>query len=535
MIYIGKEHTFTLQDFKEVVFERKKLALLPDALTRLDKTRRFIDYLLENNIKVYGLTTGFADLRNCPVSPNDAALLSNNIIESHDAGIGPSLPKDVILGAMVTRAVSLAKGHSGFQSESLITLLDMINHEIVPFVPATGSLGASGDLAFLARVGRAMRGDDVPVWFQGDVMSAKEALKLANIRPFIPKAKEGLAMTNGTSFMISMMAIAYLKEINAFENILAMQGFFLNAVGAVDAAFNACIHEVRKQEGQSEIAKILSSYLKDSPFIDFMGIQDDYCIRCLPQIFGPKLEAILAQKLKIEGELDAVTDNPLLFKDYEISDDVYKERMIFFEGENWVVLSGGNFHGECITSMADTIAAANAKIAFTMERQITYMLNPFRNKNRLPAYLVSKTGLSSGYMITQYTANGLTQKIAKLASPTSTFNITSANESEDVVSYGATAAQRLLEQIERLEELNAIYLTVSFQAYSIARKKLSSSKQIPPHLLTERLFLIIQEITGEEYPIEREENFQKRYSEMRTILNSGLKQKLAKSPSEILY
>ena len=506
------------------------MAITPAAIIRLNKTRRFINHLLENNIKVYGLTTGFADLRNCPVSPNDAALLSNNIIESHDAGIGPSLPKDVVLGAMVTRAVSLAKGHSGFQIESLMTLIDMINHEIIPFVPQTGSLGASGDLAFLARVGRAMRGDDVPVWFQDDIISAKKALKLAKISPFAPQAKEGLAMTNGTSFMISMMSIAYLKEINAFENILAMQGLFLNAVGAVDAAFNGCIQEVRKQEGQAEIAKILSGYLKDSPFIDFMGIQDDYCIRCLPQLLGPKLEMILAQRLKIESELDAVTDNPLIFKDYEISDDVYKGRMIPFEGENWVVLSGGNFHGECITSMADTIAIANAKIAFTMERQITYMLNPFRNKNRLPAYLVPRSGLSSGYMITQYTANGLTQKIAALASPTSPFNITSANESEDVVSYGATAAQRLLEQIERLEELNTIYLTVSVQAYSIARKKLSSSHPIPPNLLSERLFQIIQEITGEEYPIEREENFQKRYDKMRIILNSGLKQKLAELP-----
>jgi len=524
MTCLGKKYTFNLKNFHDVVFNNSHVKICPEAANRLDETRKFVDHLLENNIKVYGLSTGFADLRNQSIDPNQAALLSCNLIESHDAGIGSSLPLDVVLGAMAVRASSLAKGHSAFQRTSLETLVAMINSKIIPFIPKTGSLGASGDLAFLARVGRAMKGEDVLVSYKGKVVSAREALKSEGITPFNPLAKEGLAVTNGTSFMISMLSIAYIQEINELENLLALQGLFYNAIGAIDAAFNNCVQNVRNQTGQEMVSTILSRHFASSPFIDFTGVQDDYCIRCIPQIFGPKIETILEQFPKIERELDAVTDNPLFFKDKEISSDVNPDRYFTFKGEKWAVLSGGNFHGEYITTIADTMCAANAKIALTIERQITYMLNPYRNKNKLPCYLItdpSLIGLASGYMITQYTANALTQKIAQLGMPTSIFNITSANESEDVVSYGASAAERLLEQIQLLHELLVIYLTVAIQAYSIVRQKhLNKGNRISSDLLAEQLFQKIQSLTGEEYPTTIETNFERKYQAASEILSS---------------
>jgi histidine ammonia-lyase len=188
-------------------------------------------------------------------------------------------------------------------------------------------------------------------------------------------------------------------------------------------------------------------------------------------------------------------------------------------------LSGGNFHGECLTTIADTICASNAKIAFTLERQIAYMLNPSRNKNQLPIYLIkdaSQSGLESGYMITQYTANALAQRIAQLGTPTTIFNITSGNESEDIVSYGATAAERLLEQIQYLRELNAVYLTVAAQAYGITRAEhLSRGKAISPKLLAEQIFEKIQDFSDEQYPTTKEENFSNRYSQAMRVLDSG--------------
>jgi len=525
MIQIGKKHNLGLFQFRDILFNQKSVEIAPEVFDDLQKTRDFIDFVLENNIEVYGITTGLADLRNQKVSPSEAAQFSCNLIESHDAGIGDPIPQNVTLGAMIARASSLAKGHSGFQLSSLKTLVDMINKRVIPLVPKTGSLGASGDLAFLARMARAMKGDDVPVWYNNQIISANLALKLAEIQPFQPLAKEGLAVTNGTSFIISMLSIAYLQELREVENILALQGLFLNAIGASNTAFSPSIHEIRAHYGQKLVAEVLSKHFDFGSFHDKDRVQDDYCIRCVPQIFGPKIEMILEQFKKIEVELDSVTDNPLFFKNDEII-NVDPSKIIAVNGDLWAVLSGGNFHGECLTTIADTICAANAKIAYTLERQISYMLNPYRNKNQLPIYLItdtSQSGLLSGYMITQYTANALVQRIAQLGNPTSVFNITSGNEAEDIVSYGATAAERLLEQLQYLRELNAIYLTVAVQAYSIKRQaRISQGIEISKELLAEKMFDKIQDFTEEEYPTVKEENFDRRYSQSMKFLESGV-------------
>jgi histidine ammonia-lyase len=535
MVLIGKRHRFGLLQFRDVVFKnRTKVEICPEASKDLQKTRNFIDFLLKNDIEVYGVTTGLADLRNQKVNPLEAAQFSSNLIESHDAGIGIPIPQTVTLGAMIARASSLAKGNSGFQLKSLKTLVEMINKRIIPQIPKTGSLGASGDLAFLARMARAMRGDDVSVWYKNKTMSARKALEITGIKPFEPSAKEGLAITNGTSFIISMLSIAYLQELNELENILALQGLFLNAIGSQSTAFNESIHQVRNHSGQVLVAKILSKHLEFTSFSDPSRIQDDYCIRCVPQILGPKIEIILEQHKKIETELNAVTDNPLFFKGDEISTDVNPSKIWSVNDELWTVLSGGNFHGECLTTIVDTICASNAKIAFTLERQISYMLNPNRNRNQLPIYLIkdpSQSGLLSGYMITQYTANALVQRIAQLGTPTSIYNITSGNETEDIVSYGSTAAERLLDQLQYLRELNAIYLTVAVQAYAITREKhLSAGKTISPKLLAEQIFGKIQDIAEEEYPTSKDENFEKRYNQALKVLDTGILQSIMENP-----
>lgn len=535
MVLIGKKHKFGLLQFRNVVFNNRTIVkICPDASEDLQKTRDFIDFLLANDIEVYGVTTGLADLRNQKVNPIEAAQFSCNLIESHDAGIGTPIPQDITLGAMIARACSLAKGYSGFQLKSLETLVQMINNRIIPQIPKTGSLGASGDLAFLARMARAMRGEDVSVWYKNTTMSARKALEITGIQPFKPLAKEGLAVTNGTSFIISMLSIAYLQELNELENILALQGLFLNAIGSNSTAFNQNIHQIRNHSGQVLVAKLLSKHFEFTGFSDPSKIQDDYCIRCVPQIFGPKIEIILEQHKKIETELNAVTDNPLFFRGNEISADVDPSRTWSVDNELWTVLSGGNFHGECLTTIADIICASNAKIAYTLERQITYMLNPYRNKNQLPIYLItnsSQSGLLSGYMITQYTANALVQRIAQLGTPTSIFNITSGNETEDIVSYGATAAERLLEQLQYLRELNAVYLTVAVQAYAITREAhISNGKSISPKLLAEQMFEKIQDFTKEEYPTVKEENFEKRYSQALKVLDSGILRSIMGNP-----
>ena len=352
-----------------------------------------------------------------------------------------------------------------------------------------------------------MMGDPVMVHCNGERCLAPVALERHGITPFRPLAKEGLALTNGTSFMASMLALAYRQEKSQMETMLSLQALFLNSVSAHSAAFSECIHEVRGQKGQTLIAKVLASYIKDSPFVDSSKVQDDYSIRCLPQIFGPKFELILAQKEEISQELDAVTDNPLLFKNEEILDSIGKEHQIKMGEDLWAVLSGGNFHGENLATAADVLCLANSKIALTLERQISYVMNPDRNKGALPMYLISneeQKGLLSGLMIAQYTANALTQKICQLGHPVSVVNITSANESEDIVSYGASAGQKILEQQTLFQQLLTVYASVMMQAYSLARKKFSP---LSPLLPSEQIYHEIQGCVEISFPIETDMAF----------------------------
>lgn len=508
----SKELWLTLNDIPHL--HLAKLSISQETENRLNETREFIDFILDRKIQAYGITTGFADLRNTWVPPEHAALLSKNLIRSHDAGIGADMASDITLRAMIIRAHTLSKGYSGFSSSSLKTLVEMINHQIIPVIPCTGSLGASGDLAYLARLGRAMMGDPVPVLFQGSIISAHEALQTCSIKPFDPTAKEGLALINGTTFMASMLSIAYEKELQCLKNLIALTGLFLNAIGAVDTAFYASLHNVRFQKGQSWAAKELLKWLDGVN--NRNEVQNDYSIRCLPQIYGPRFELILEQKDKIECELNAITDNPLIFRNEEITPDVTS--LLHFKDSTWAIISGGNFHGENLTAIADLISLSNAKIALTIERQLTYMMNPYRNKQRLPTYLLGPggtTGLQSGFMITQYTANALTHKICLLAQPSGTMNLTSANESEDIVSYGATACQRLLEQVGLLKELLSIYLVAVGQAYAIAQPKMHKQNK-----LAENAFNTLQSEFG--FPHSEDTGFAQRYKRAAELLDSGV-------------
>lgn len=508
----------TIPEFTRLIRSSDEITISDSASVRLEETRKFIDYLLANEIKVYGLTTGFADLRDKTVPAELAGLLSINLIRSHDAGIGEFFPDQVTLGAMLLRAHSLSKGYSGFTSDSIQTLIGMVNARIIPLIPSIGSLGASGDLACLARLGRAMMGDDVPVNMMGERMSAREAMRRTGIPLFRPQAKEGLALTNGTPFMASMLAIAYEKEIENLQNLLSLTGLFLNAVEAIDMAYYASSHTVRQQNEQATLAESLKAYLTDSDMIDRNGVQNDYSIRCLPQIYGPRFGLILEQKDKVERELNAITDNPLIFRDHEISPDVEPHRIISANNQLWTVISGGNFHGENLTAIADLIALSNAKIALTIERQMTYLMNPFRNRGKLPTYLISNekdSGLRSGFMITQYSANAIAHQICLLAQPAGLHNMTSANESEDVVSYGAASCHKLLKQVDLFQQLLAIFLLASAQAYALKRR--TAKKR---NLKVEAIFEKIQAKIP--LPLEQDEGFGEKYEIAVSLLSSKL-------------
>lgn len=513
-ICVGPHCKINSSKLIKIISGELKLVLSRDTEAHLSKCRAFIDHLMDQDTPIYGITTGVGDLRKVNVSPQMAEELSKSLIRSHDAGIGDAIPYDVTLGAMIITCNSLAKGYSGFSPQSLQTLIDMINHRIVPIIPESGSLGASGDLAYLARLGRAMMGDPVKVWYNDKVYDAGHALKLAEINAFNPKSKEGLALINGTSFMASNMALAYKKQIRLVEAMLSLMGVFLNSVNALDSAFSSEIQDARTQHGQKYIASILREFLAD----DYCGVdevQNDYCIRCIPQIFGPRIEIILEQKRKMERELDAITDNPLIFHNTDL-DSPTQKYPFEFEGKYWGIFSGGNFHGENLTTVADAIALSNAKMAITIERQIAYLLNPQRNGKKFPTHLIPKSeqmGIRSGFMIPHYTSNALVHKICLLGQPSSLMNITSSNESEDVVSYGATACQKLSRQQILFEDLLAIYALAVCQSYSMATD--SSAK------INQRAKEVFDAFSTEiNFPVTCKHGFEDLYNLAKSVLTS---------------
>ncbi|MCH9632637.1 MAG: Histidine ammonia-lyase [Chlamydiae bacterium] len=517
LVKLSKSTMFSIDYFCSLVNDVKTSFYLDHVtVKKLDETRDFIDYLVNQKITVYGLSTGFADLRDKIIPKKLLSQLSKNLIRSHDAAVGNHMPMEVVKGAMILRVHSLSMGNSGMSKEGIEVLIQMLNSDIIPLVPETGSLGASGDLAFLSRLGMAMMGEKVLVNYQGTEMDADAALKSAGITPFFPKSKEGLALINGTSFLTSYAAIAYKRLKNCLNHLPAMLSLFLTAVNTNKSAFYQSMHNVRGNTHQSNFAKILCKILPENDLLEYSDQQDDYCIRCLPQILGPRFYTILEQEKILEAELNAVTDNPLIFKGNEISAEVSGLEKITFNGSPWCVISGGNFHGENIATSCDIIRLQNAKIALTLERQMTYMLNPFRNKGALPCYLINskeKEGLYSGFMIAQYTANALTQKICHKAAPVGTTNLTSGNESEDIVSYAATAAQKLLEQVSYLEELFAIYLTTALQAYSLSKYKSTESDSF-----AENVFSLLSEEM--EFPRTDDESLSNLFEENLKLIRS---------------
>jgi histidyl-tRNA synthetase len=472
MIKIVRNFKITYENFICVIDGKYKIEISDEVKERLDDIIDFIKELLKQNTKVYGITTGFADLRDKIVSSEDSCKLSENIIKSHDVGIGKPLEKNIVKGAMFLRLVSLCRGYSAIQYTTIKLLTDMINNDIIPIIPFSGSLGASGDLCLLARMSRALIGEDIKLY---NGIRVKEAFKMYNLSPVKLSSKEGLALTNGTSFSTSQAIFAFLEMEKYFNRAIHLISLLLSGVDTVKDAFTESINDIRGQEGQTIIAKKLTQLLekhKSNP----ETIQNDYSIRCLPQILGPLYEEIGKSKKILCNEMNAVTDNPLIYKNEEISKDVSENRIFKIKNNKFSVLSGGNFHGEYITRVCDNLRTCLVKTVLTMERQITFILNPNRHglKN-IPIYLIvdeKNIGLKSGFMIVQYTANSLAQKISKLGIPDSIFNITSANESEDVVSYSMSSAQSLYEQVNYFDEFLTLYSCVAVQVVSITKPEL---------------------------------------------------------------
>lgn len=324
MLNITRDIKITIDHFVDVIHGKYKLKISNEVKERLDDTRQFIGVLLEKKVTVYGITTGFGELRCKTVSCEDSSKLSENIVKSHDTGIGKPLDKIVVKGAMFLRLISLCRGHSAIQYDTVNLLAEMINNDIIPIVPSSGSLGCSGDLALLARISMALIGENIKLY---DGLTSNEAFEKYNLKPVKLASKEGLALTNGTPFSVAQALIGFLDLEKYFNRAIHLIVLMLCGFDTVKDAFTECMNEVRKQEGQNYIAKMLLQLL-DGYENTSNNVQNDYSIRCLPQIIGPLYEELQKSRKILSNEINCVNDNPLIYKNEEISKDVDEKKYL---------------------------------------------------------------------------------------------------------------------------------------------------------------------------------------------------------------
>ncbi len=455
--------SLTLPDLAAIARHGAKTCLDEDAAARMQASRDVVERCVDEQLVRYGITTGFGKFCNVVISKEDNSSLQKNLIMSHACGQGSPLPREVVRAMMVLRANALAVGNSGIRPRTVRHLIDMLNADVVPVVPEKGSLGASGDLAPLAHIALVLIGQG-EAFYKGERMSGLKALALAGIHPIALEAKEGLALINGTQAMTAIGALAVFDALALYKSAMLASALTLQALHGIVDAFDQRIHELRRQSGQIACAAEMRRLIEDSALTTRQGeqrVQDAYVLRCIPQVHGASLDAIRYVQCIVENELNAVTDNPLIFPHPEA-----KPGSLAPTGDPGDILSGGNFHGQPIALAMDFLGIACAELADISERRIERLVNPALSEG-LPAFLTTSGGLNSGFMIVQYVAAALVSENKVLAHPASVDSIPSSANQEDHVSMGTIAARKARSILENAQRVVAMELSAACQALDL--------------------------------------------------------------------
>lgn len=450
---IGHHTELTYIDILSVSRQKETISLSPLAKKKISATRKAVEAIIKNKEVVYGVTTGFGAFKNTVIDQKQVEQLQENLILSHAVGVGEPFKEDIVRGMMFLIINYLSKGHSGVRPIVVETLIEMLNKGVHPIIPQKGSVGSSGDLAPSAHLSLVLLGKG-EAFYNGKRMDGEKAMKLAAIPPIKLAAKEGLALTNNTSAQTSVACHA-LYEAKRFVEIADISGALsAEALRSTTKAFDKRIHELKAHKGQVLVAERLRKLLQGSTMVDNAKTQDQYSLRCMPQIHGAVREALAYVEGVINTEINSVTDNPLIFTDDKGKVDI---------------ISGGNFHGEPIAIALDTLGIAISEIANTSDRRIASLLDP-ATSNGLPAFLVEKGGVNSGMMILQYTTAALVSENKILAHPASVDSIPTSANIEDLVSMGTIAARKALEITDNVKKVLAIELIVASQAIDFRLK-----------------------------------------------------------------
>ena len=439
-------NSLTLNDVVLVSRFFEPVELDEKSIKAINKSREYVEKILKENRVVYGITTGVGELSNQLISPEDAVKLQLNLVRSHSTNVGEPLSEDVVRGIILLRANALAKGYSGVRVELIQMLILLLNKNIYPYIPAKGSVGASGDLSPLAHLALVLIGEG-ECMVKSKRVDTMEVLEEIGIKPLTLQPKEGLALINGTQVMASIGCLVVEEAELLMKNAQIAGAMSLEALRGTSKAFDEKVHAVRPHPGQVRCAGNMRKLVVDSAIIashvDCEKVQDAYTLRCIPQVFGSVMDTIEYAKGVLEIEINSATDNPLIFADQ-------KE-----------VISGGNFHGEPIAFIMDFLGIALSEIGNISERTIDRLVNP--HVSGLPSFLASKSGLNSGFMISQYTAAALVSENKVLAHPASVDSIPTSAGQEDHVSMGSISARHAWEILRNVENVLAIEMLSAAQ------------------------------------------------------------------------
>jgi histidine ammonia-lyase len=452
----------SLNTLKDFILSGQVLELNQESIHKIQASYDYLQNKIKNeNAIIYGINTGFGSLCNTIIPDSDLSELQYNLLRSHACGTGDFVPQSIVKLMLLLKVKSLSYGYSGVHLNTVKRLVDFYNLNIIPVVYQQGSLGASGDLAPLSHLSLPLIGEG-EVWVNKQMVAASEVLKKHNLNPIQLGPKEGLALINGTQFMLAYGVDAMLKSDQLLELSSRIAACSIDAFDARPEPFLPYTHDIRNQNGQKIVAKQISDLLTGSEILNQKKtqVQDPYSFRCIPQVHGASFDAINHVKSIIENELNAVTDNPNVFEEHDM------------------VISGGNFHGQTLAIHLDFAAIALSELANISERRIYKLISGERN---LPAFLTNNTGLESGFMIAQYTAAGIVSQNKQLCTPASVDSIVSSNGQEDHVSMGANAATKLFKVCENVQQVLAIEMLTASRAFNF-RRPLKSSTEIESFL-----------------------------------------------------
>jgi histidine ammonia-lyase len=479
--------SLTLEGVRDVAEGRAGVKIHPSVGEKMRRSRNFVEKALRRREKIYGVTTGFGLLSDRLISLPQIDDLQRNLIRSHSVGVGPFFDEATTRAIMVLRANVMAKGYSGVRLEVLRRLGDMVNKGVHPLIPEQGSVGASGDLAPLAHLTSVMIGEGEAV-YRGQRMPGKKAMEKAGIPLVTLKAKEGLALINGTQVMTAVGLLALLRAEGLCKVADIVGACTLDALKGTFSAFDPDIQRVRPFPGQLAVARNFQKLGEYDPIAEShkscSKIQDAYSLRCMPQVHGAVRDALGYVRRTLEVEVNSATDNPLIF------------------AERGKILNCGNFHGEPVAFAMDLLGIVAAELGSISERRIEKLINPALSG--LPAFLTQKGGLHSGLMMVQVSAASLVSENKILAHPASVDSIPTSADKEDHVSMGTIAARKGRDIVRNVEQILAMELLCAiqglefllplhpgrgiYQAYKVVREK------VPPIEGDRRFSRDIQEI-----------------------------------------